>query len=88
MSRSVVQAAREVEEDVGTKNERDLRLESLQKSVDLWEKATVADLQRRAASSKKILGGRTGSERLQTQVADQAEKLVSESVNYFLTGEL
>lgn len=87
MVRIVEHATQEVEGDVGTKTERDLRLETLQTSVDLWEKQTTAELQRRAASSKKILSGRTGAERLSVQVADQAEKLVSASVNYFLTGE-
>jgi hypothetical protein len=64
--------------------ERNARLDQLAKITKAWADRRRTELQNRAASSKKILQGRTGSERLAQASIAAGSSLVVDSINDFL----
>ncbi len=67
--------------------ERDRRLDDLQKAANSWYDRRTKELKDRVALSKKILKGRTGSERLSAATTKAAEQAVVDEIDDFLTGE-
>jgi hypothetical protein len=63
---------------------RDARLDALQTAVTFWAQKKRDDINKRVESSKKILKGRTGSERLAQSSVQAATDLVVNSINDFL----
>ena len=66
--------------------ERDKRLDDLKESVEAWEVKKTKDINDRVALSKRILKGRTGSERLSQAATSAAKSAVISSIDDFLTG--
>jgi hypothetical protein len=69
---------------VATVAERNARLDQLVKSTKAWATKRRTELQNRVAVSKKILKGRTGSERLAQASVQAGSDLVIDSINDFL----
>lgn len=63
---------------------RNARLDALQTAVTFWAQKKRDDINNRVASSKKILKGRTGSERLAQSSVQAATGLVVSSIDDFL----
>jgi len=63
---------------------RNKRLDALGTAVTFWADNKRNDINSRVASSKKILKGRTGSERLAQASVQAASALVADSINDFL----
>ena len=66
--------------------ERDKRLDDLKESVEAWAVKKTKDINDRVALSKRILKGRTGSERLSQAAISAAKSAVISSIDDFLTG--
>jgi hypothetical protein len=66
--------------------DRNARLDALQTAVTSWAAARRTALQKQVAFSKRVLKGRTGSERLNQASVESATALVVDSINDFLTG--
>jgi hypothetical protein len=64
--------------------ERNARLAALAKATSAWASRRREELQKRAALNKKILAGRTGSERLAQASVQAGADLVVDSINDFL----
>jgi hypothetical protein len=64
--------------------ERDSRLDALLSAAEAWADARTTELQNRVASSKKILQGRTGSERLAQAAVSATSSLVVAEIDEFL----
>lgn len=71
---------------MATKAERDARLGQLQADVKKWAKKETERLEYQVALGKRILKGRTGSERLAASQVTAVTSLVVDEVNQFLTG--
>ena len=71
---------------MATVQERNSRLATLQTAVSQYAKAQRAELNHRVDVCKRILQGRTGSERLAQASVQQATTLVVDQINDFLTG--
>lgn len=69
-----------------SKEERNARLDELSTSVQAWAKTRRAYLDNQVAFSKRLLKGRTGSERLNQASLESATTLVVDEINSFLTG--
>jgi hypothetical protein len=69
---------------VATEQERNARLDKLLVATHAWAAQRRAELQHRALSNKKILQGRTGSERLAQAAVGAASDLVVEQIDDFL----
>lgn len=67
--------------------ERNARLDKLQSAVDAWAEKETKRLTAEAALLKKVLKGRTGSERLNDSTVQSASTLLVEELNDFLTGD-
>lgn len=67
-----------------TRAERDARLDALVTATKTWASRRREDLQNRAASCKRILQGRTGSERLARASVQAASDLVVQEIDDFL----
>lgn len=65
---------------------RNARLDALEKATVDYAAQQTKLLQKRVDVSKRILKGRTGSERLAQAAVQQAGALVVNTINDFLTG--
>jgi hypothetical protein len=66
--------------------ERVQRLETLSSAVQEWADSRTKTLNNQVASLKKILQGRTGSDRLAQKGVDAASDLVVSEIDSFLVG--
>ena len=64
--------------------ERNKRLDALVLATQKWGEQRTKDLKARVASSKNILKGRTGSERLAQATVSTATDLVVQEIDDFL----
>jgi 3'-phosphoadenosine 5'-phosphosulfate sulfotransferase len=71
---------------MATIQERNARLDELASATKKYAAAQRAELNRRVDVSKRILQGRTGSERLAQSSVQQSTTLVVGQINDFLTG--
>ncbi len=71
---------------MSTVAERNARLDALEQAVRNYAAAQRKNLQKRVATSKKILRGRTGSERLAQASVEASSDLVVDEIEDFLTG--
>ena len=69
---------------MATKAERDERLDVLVSATKAWAEARRDQLKKQVATSKKILQGRTGSERLAQASVQAAGLLVIQEIDDFL----
>jgi hypothetical protein len=69
---------------MATVAERNARLDALLSATKVWAERRRTELNNRVASSKKILQGRTGSERLAQASVSAASALVIEQIDDFL----
>jgi hypothetical protein len=67
-----------------TKAERDARLDALKSSTQEWATKERERLQNQAAFGKRLLQGRTGSERLNDESVDSATDLLVDEIDQFL----
>lgn len=72
--------------DSPTKAARDARIDALVTATKDWAKNRRAELQARVDSSKRILKGRTGAERLAAHTINTAKELVVDEIDQFLVG--
>lgn len=72
---------------MASKEDRDARLDNLGQAVKDWAKTRRKQLTAQADFSKKLLQGRTGSERLAQASVDAASELTVDEINQFLTGD-
>jgi hypothetical protein len=72
---------------MATKEDRDARLDKLNTAVAAWADKRTAVLQTQVAFSKRLLRGRTGSERLAQASVEAATALTVDQINQFLTGD-
>lgn len=73
--------------DSPSKAARDARLAALLTATNQWADRRTKELKNRVAVVKKILKGRTGSERLATSTSSAASDLVVRQIDDFLTTE-
>lgn len=71
---------------MGTREARDARLDELVKATNEWETKRTKELTDRVASSKKILKGRTGAERIHSTLITKGQALLVDEINAFLVG--
>jgi hypothetical protein len=69
-----------------SKEERDARLDALAEATKTWAVKKKADLTAQVTLCKKILKGRTGSDRLANASVTSVSSLVVDQINDFLTG--
>lgn len=69
---------------MATVAERNKRLDDLVAATKAWAEDRRAELKNRAASNKRILQGRTGSERLARSSVQAASSLVATEIDDFL----
>lgn len=69
---------------MATKAERDSRLDALSVAAQAWATQRTKELQGRVTSAKKILQGRTGSERLAQAAVSATSDLVVTEIDAFL----
>ena len=67
--------------------DRNARLDQLSSAVVAWADKRKTDLNNQVAFSKRVLQGRTGSQRLASATVANATDLVVNEVNAFLTGQ-
>lgn len=65
---------------------RDAKLDRLQESFNEWHDTEKARLEDEATFLKSVLRGRTGSERLSRANTTEAEVLVTNDIESFLSG--
>lgn len=73
-------------EDQATR-ERNERLDALSEATAQWADQQKQRLNNQVALGKRILKGRTGSERLAQASVDAVSDLAVDQINDFLTGE-
>ena len=66
--------------------ERNARLDALGTATSAWAKTRRDYLDKQVAFSKRLLKGRTGSERLNQASLESATTLVVDQIDTFLTG--
>lgn len=71
---------------MGTTAERNARLDTLETAVTEYAEKQTKDLNRRVDVLKRILKGRTGSERLAQAAVQQSGALAATTINEFLAG--
>lgn len=71
---------------MATKEERDKRLDALKTATQTWYDQRVKEIENSVASSKRILKGRTGAERLAAAATDTAASAIADEVDDFLSG--
>lgn len=71
---------------MATQAERDKRLDALKAAADAWFLRRTEEIQARVALAKRLLKGRTGSERLAASNTSAAKDAVINELNDFLTG--
>lgn len=72
---------------MATTAERNARLTALEQAVKSYTAAQRKSLEKRVSINKRILKGRTGSERLAQSSVQAAKELVVDDLNTFLTGD-
>jgi hypothetical protein len=68
-------------------SERNARLDALKAATGAWATQQKKRLNDQVALSKRILKGRTGSERLAQASVESVSSLTVDQINDFLTGE-
>jgi hypothetical protein len=71
---------------MATTAERNARLDALEQAVKQYAKKQRKTLNSRVDVCKRILRGRTGSDRLAQAAVQQSSALVVNTINDFLTG--
>jgi hypothetical protein len=71
---------------VATKAERDARLNALKAAVTAWADKRTKYLNDQVTFSKRVLRGRTGSEKLTSTTVTLGKDLTVDAINTFLTG--
>jgi len=71
---------------VATKEERDARLDAMGTATTEWATAERKRLNEQVAFGKRLLKGRTGSERLNNSSVTTAQELLVDEIDTFLTG--
>ena len=71
---------------MATLQERNARLDALQEAVTQYAATQRKALKRQVEVNKKILAGRTGSQRLAGASVEAASALTVDEINEFLTG--
>jgi hypothetical protein len=71
---------------MANKAARDARLDALKTATNAWADQRKKELQRESALLKRILKGRTGSERLNNASVEAASDLLITELDDFLTG--
>lgn len=66
---------------------RNARLDELTDAANVWADKEEARLQKESALLKRILKGRTGSERLNSASSEAASDLLVDELSQFLTGD-
>mgnify|MGYP001608436045 CR=1 FL=1 len=69
-----------------SKEDRNARLDALGTAISEWATTRKDYLQKQVAFSKRLLKGRTGSERLNQASIESATALTVDQINDFLTG--
>lgn len=72
---------------MATQEERNARLDALGSAVTAWATQRRQRLENESASLKKLLKGRTGSERLNNTTVTTATDLLVDEIDQFLTGQ-
>ena len=72
---------------MASQEERNARLDKLKTAVNAWADKEEERLNAEAALLKKILKGRTGSERLNNASVESASDLLVDELDQFLTGD-
>jgi hypothetical protein len=67
--------------------ERNARLDALGTAISQWATTRRTYLEKQVAFSKRVLKGRTGSERLNQASIESATALTVSQINDYLTGE-
>lgn len=67
-------------------DDRNARLDSLKAAIIAWSDKRTKQLNDEVTFSKRVLQGRTGSERLANAPVQAASDLVVEEIDDFLTG--
>lgn len=71
---------------MATEAERNARLDELVKATKTWASNKTKELKNQSAFAKRVLKGRTGSERLSNTTVVSASKLLVDEIEAFLTG--
>lgn len=72
---------------MASKAERDARLDELKIATEKWAKERRKEIDDRIASSKAILKGRTGADRLAQKGVEAASELVVSEIDEFLSAK-
>ena len=72
---------------VGVTEDRNARLDQLQKDVEAWADKRETYLKNQVAFAKRVLVGRTGSDHLTNASVQRSTELVVDKISEFLTGE-
>lgn len=68
-------------------DDRNARLDALGSAIQAWAKTRREYLEKQVSFSKRLLKGRTGSERLNQATIESATALAVDTINDYLTGE-
>jgi hypothetical protein len=71
---------------VPSESNRNARLDQLSAAVTAWADQRQRYLENQVAFARKVLRGRTGAERLNGTTSAQAQSLVVDELDQFLTG--
>lgn len=71
---------------VSSKAERDARLNELKAAVTAWADQRTQELNNQVTFARRVLRGRTGSERLTNKAVTLGKNLTVDDINTFLTG--
>lgn len=71
---------------VPSESNRNARLDQLSAAVTAWADQRQRYLENQVAFARKVLRGRTGAERLNGTTSAQAQSLVVDEIDQFLTG--
>jgi len=74
------------EQDSPEKIARDARLDDMKAAAKAWGEAETTRLKNQVALSKRMLKGRTGSERLVQATTQAVNVLTVDEINAFLSG--
>lgn len=67
-------------------DERNKRLDALAEAARTWSDKRTTEYKDKVAAAKKILKGRTGSERLSTATSEAAQAYLVDEIDTFLLG--
>lgn len=67
-------------------DERNKRLDALAEATTTWAEKQTTRLKEKVAAAKKILKGRTGSERLSSATSQAAQDYLVDEIDQFLLG--